>query len=162
MTSGDDGVFPRGIAVGQAGIAPDRQWRIRLASSNSPIDFVRVIPPSNFPPPLDPVTPPILPPAPTKEEAPVPVQGSVMPLAAGAAAVPAAATPEAIRAAQASSGRDLEAARAAKSVQRQKKGPKKQLMPMRRHRLYPSVCHHLRQRQGHPPREHALTWSALD
>jgi rod shape-determining protein MreC len=115
MTSGDDGVFPRGIAVGQAGIAPDRQWRVRLASSNSPVDFVRIVPPSNFPPPLDPVTPPILPSAPTKEEVSTPVQGGVMPLAAGAAAVPAAATPEAIRAAQASSSRDLEAARAAKA-----------------------------------------------
>jgi rod shape-determining protein MreC len=115
MTSGDDGVFPRGIAVGQAGIAPDRQWRVRLASSNSPIDFVRIVPPSNFPPPLDPVTPPILPPAPKKEEVPATVQGGVMPLAAGAAAVPAAATPEAIRAAQASSSRDLEAVQAAKA-----------------------------------------------
>ena len=115
MTSGDDGIFPRGIAVGQAGIAPDRQWRVRLASSNSPIDFVRVIPPSSFPPPLDPVTPPVLPPAFTTEAAPTPVQGSVLPLAVGAASVPAAATPEAIRAAQINSGRDAEAVRAAKA-----------------------------------------------
>ncbi|GIU67571.1 rod shape-determining protein MreC [Candidatus Phycosocius spiralis] len=106
MTSGDDGIFPRGIAVGQAGIAPDRQWRVRLASSNSPIDFVRVIPPSNFPPPLDPVTPPILPPSPREHGSTSSVQGAVLPLAVGAAAVPSAPTPEAIRAAQTGANRD--------------------------------------------------------
>jgi rod shape-determining protein MreC len=127
MTSGDDGVFPRGIAVGQAGIAPDRQWRVRLASSNSPIDFVRVIPPSSFPPPLEPVTPPVLPAAPTEEVPAVPVEGAVMPLAMGAAAVPAAATPDAIRAAQLSRSRELEAAQAAKAriAQKRKAAEKK-------------------------------------
>lgn len=113
MTSGDDGIFPRGIAVGQAGVAPDRQWRVRLASSASPIDFVRLVPPSNFPPPLDPVTAPSLAPPPTEGLATAPVQGGVLPLAADAAGVPTAATPEAIRAAQALRGSEIEAARAA-------------------------------------------------
>lgn len=113
MTSGDDGIFPRGIAVGQAGVAPDRQWRVRLASSASPIDFVRLVPPSNFPPPLDPVTAPSLAPPPTEGGATAPVQGGVLPLAADAAGVPTAATPEAIRAAQALRGSEIEAARAA-------------------------------------------------
>jgi rod shape-determining protein MreC len=103
MTSGDDGIFPRGIAVGQAGIAPDKQWRVRLASNAGPIDFVRVIPPSNFPPPLDPVTPPPLDAPPTGASVSVTIPGAtgnVMPLAPGAAPIPTAATPEAIRAAQ--------------------------------------------------------------
>ncbi|MFY7759700.1 rod shape-determining protein MreC [Aquidulcibacter sp.] len=113
MTSGDDGIFPRGIAVGQAGVAPDRQWRVRLASSASPIDFVRLVPPSNFPPPLDPVTAPSLAPPPTEGATTTPVQGGVLPLAADAAGIPTAATPEAIRAAQASRSSEVEAARAA-------------------------------------------------
>jgi rod shape-determining protein MreC len=100
MTSGDDGIFPRGIAVGQAGIAPDQQWRVRLSSSNGPIDFVRLVPPSNFPPPLDPVTPPPLTAPPTGASPLVSVLGGVLPLAPNAAPVPTAATPEAIRAAQ--------------------------------------------------------------
>jgi rod shape-determining protein MreC len=103
ITSGDDGIFPRGIAVGQAGIAPDKQWRLRLATNGVPIDFVRLVPPSNFPPPLDPVTAPPLDAPPVGaspsiiENAP---SGAVLPLAPGAAPIPTAATPEAIRAAQ--------------------------------------------------------------
>jgi rod shape-determining protein MreC len=100
MTSGDDGIFPRGIVVGQAGIAPDQQWRVRLASSNTPIDFVRLIPPSNFPPPMDPVTLPPLTAPPEGASPALSVLGGILPLAPGAAPVPTAATPEAIRAAQ--------------------------------------------------------------
>ncbi len=100
MTSGDDGIFPRGIAVGQAGIAPDKQWHVRLATNAGPIDFVRLIPPSNFPPPLEAVTPPSLIAPPEGASSSVSEIGAVLPLAPGAAAVPTAATPEAIRAAQ--------------------------------------------------------------
>ena len=100
MTSGDDGIFPRGIAVGQAGIAPDQLWHVRLASNASPIDFVRLIPPSNFPPPLEPLTPPPLTAVSVGEVPVASVTGGVLPLAPGAAPVPIAATPEAIRAAQ--------------------------------------------------------------
>jgi rod shape-determining protein MreC len=103
MTSGDDGIFPRGIAVGQAGIAPDKQWRLRLATNAVPIDFVRLVPPSNIPPPIDPVTPPSLD-APPVGASPALTAGgpagAVLPLAPGAAPIPTAATPEAIRAAQ--------------------------------------------------------------
>jgi rod shape-determining protein MreC len=115
MTSGDDGIFPRGIAVGQAGIAPDKLWHVRLASTGTPIDFVRLIPPSNFPPPLDPVTPPPLSAPPTGASPSVSVLGSVLPLAPGAAPVPTAATPEAIRAAQTDLAR--KAAQQAQDVQ---------------------------------------------
>jgi rod shape-determining protein MreC len=105
MTSGDDGIFPRGIAVGQAGIAPDKQWRIRLATTAGPIDFVRLVPPSNFPAPLDPVTPPPLDAPPVGASTSIvggalPPNGAVLPLAPGATPIPTAATPEAIRAAQ--------------------------------------------------------------
>lgn len=100
MTSGDDGIFPRGIVVGQAGIAPDQQWRVRLASASTPIDFVRLIPPSNFPPPIDPVTLPPLTAPPQGASGAISVLGGILPLAPGAAPVPTAATPEAIRAAQ--------------------------------------------------------------
>jgi rod shape-determining protein MreC len=100
LTSGDDGIFPRGIVVGQAGIAPDQQWRVRLASNSAPIDFVRVIPPSNFPPPLDPVTPPPLDAPPMAAVPSVASLGAILPLAPGAAAVPTSATPQAIAAAQ--------------------------------------------------------------
>ena len=105
VTSGDDGIFPRGITVGQAGIAPNKQWHVRLASNAGPIDFVRLLPPSNFPPPIDTVTPPqLLPPplSPPVSGAPPSAVGlgAVLPLAPGAAPVPVAATPEAIRAAQ--------------------------------------------------------------
>ncbi len=100
ITSGDDGIFPRGIAVGQAGIAPDKLWHVRPASNAAPIDFVRLITPSNFPPPLDPITPPPLTAPPTGASPSVSVLGGILPLAPGAAPVPTAATPEAIRAAQ--------------------------------------------------------------
>jgi rod shape-determining protein MreC len=103
MTSGDDGIFPRGIAVGQAGIAPDKQWRLRLATNAVPIDFVRLVPPSNIPPPIDPVTPPSLDAPPTGASPALITSGpagAVLPLAPGAAPIPTAATPEAIRAAQ--------------------------------------------------------------
>jgi rod shape-determining protein MreC len=105
MTSGDDGIYPRGIAVGQAGIAPDKQWRLRLATATGPIDFVRLVPPSNFSAPLDSVTPPPLDAPPTGASTGIvsgapPPSGAVLPLAPGAAPIPTAATPEAIRAAQ--------------------------------------------------------------
>jgi rod shape-determining protein MreC len=104
VTSGDDGIFPRGIAVGQSGIAPDKQWRVRLSSNTVPLDFVRLIPPSNFPKPQDDVTPPPLlsPPVGASTsitQAPA-MEGGVMPLAPGAAPIPSAPTPDAIREAQ--------------------------------------------------------------
>jgi rod shape-determining protein MreC len=44
ITSGDGGLFPRGIPVGNARRDPDGQWRVALAASQRPIDFVRLIP----------------------------------------------------------------------------------------------------------------------
>jgi rod shape-determining protein MreC len=43
LTSGDGGVFPRGLPVGVAAKGLDGQWRVRLASDTSGIDFVRIL-----------------------------------------------------------------------------------------------------------------------
>jgi rod shape-determining protein MreC len=109
MTSGDDGLFPRGIAVGTAGRGPDGKWRVRLASARGPVDFVRLVPPSDFPPPAPAVTPPAISPVDEPADPTAAAATGTLPLAPGAAAVPANATPEAIAAAQ----RQAEAAREA-------------------------------------------------
>ena len=58
ITSGDDGVVPRGIMVGFAGIAPDKKIRVRLNTNNDAIDFVKLIKPNNIPAPQMRVTNP--------------------------------------------------------------------------------------------------------
>ena len=44
VTSGDGGVFPRGIPVGEARATPAGEWRVALVASRRPIDFVRILP----------------------------------------------------------------------------------------------------------------------
>lgn len=44
VTSGDGGVFPRGLLVGFAHRGEDGVWRARLATSAHPIDYVRLMP----------------------------------------------------------------------------------------------------------------------
>jgi rod shape-determining protein MreC len=44
VTSGDGGLFPRGIPVGVARSSGGGQWRVALAASQRPIDFVRILP----------------------------------------------------------------------------------------------------------------------
>jgi rod shape-determining protein MreC len=44
ITSGDGGLYPRGISVGVARRERDGSWRVSLAASQQPIDFVRIIP----------------------------------------------------------------------------------------------------------------------
>lgn len=111
MTSGDDGLFPRGITVGQANIAPDKQWRVRPGVSAAPVDYVRLVPPSNISAPIDEITLPPLDAPPTGASGSIlssAPSGAVLPLAPGAAPVPTAATPEAIRAAQTDLARKAE------------------------------------------------------
>jgi rod shape-determining protein MreC len=43
-TSGDGGLYPRGLPVGVARSNGEGQWRVALAASRRPIDFVRLIP----------------------------------------------------------------------------------------------------------------------
>jgi rod shape-determining protein MreC len=43
LTSGDGGVFPRGLPVGVAAKGLDGQWRVRLYADLSAIDFVRIL-----------------------------------------------------------------------------------------------------------------------
>ena len=43
LTSGDGGVFPRGLPVGVAAKGLDGQWRVRLYADLTAIDFVRVL-----------------------------------------------------------------------------------------------------------------------
>jgi rod shape-determining protein MreC len=43
LTSGDGGVFPRGLPVGVAAKGLDGQWRVRLDADITAIDFVRVL-----------------------------------------------------------------------------------------------------------------------
>lgn len=44
ITSGDGGLYPRGIPVGVARRQGDGGWRVALAAAQQPIDFVRIIP----------------------------------------------------------------------------------------------------------------------
>jgi rod shape-determining protein MreC len=125
LTSGDDGLIPRGIAVGEAATGPDGRSRVRLATAREPLDFVRLVPPSNFPPPLEPAQlPPLAPPPTGAVDGVLPgaagvAAGGILPGAPGAAAVPAAATPEAIRAAQQQAARQAaEEARLAREALR--------------------------------------------
>lgn len=70
VTSGDDGVIPRGLAVGVADRRTPTEWRARLASDRAPVDFVRLVPPQRVLPPPPPIVAPVaVPPAPTPAEA---------------------------------------------------------------------------------------------
>lgn len=43
LTSGDGGIFPRGLPVGEADQGVDGVWRVRLYADRAPIDFVKVL-----------------------------------------------------------------------------------------------------------------------
>ena len=103
LTSGDGGVFPRGLPVGVAVKGLDGRWRVVLASDKAAVDFVRILLFEDFtqvadtrklqhtvaPPPTPGATtlPPPEPPAPAAAQAAAP--------ATGAAPAPAAlATPQ--------------------------------------------------------------------
>ncbi|MEJ0059457.1 MAG: rod shape-determining protein MreC [Terricaulis sp.] len=53
VTSGDGGLYPRGVAVGLARHGSDGVWRVTLATTRQPIDFVRLVPFVGAPRPED-------------------------------------------------------------------------------------------------------------
>lgn len=93
ITSGDGGLFPRGLPVGVARLGRDGAWRVALAASQQPIDFVRIIPYSGpetpeaapaaaAPPPIEGREPDIsrvLGPRPAAAETPRPVSSASAP-----------------------------------------------------------------------------------
>lgn len=57
ITSGDGGLYPRGIPVGVARRDNAGQWRVALAAAQEPIDFVRILPYIGFERPEDTAAP---------------------------------------------------------------------------------------------------------
>ncbi len=102
LTSGDDGIIPRGINIGTADIGPDGKWRVKLSNIGNPIDYVKIIAPNYIPTPKDKTN------GIEKDgiinfdasDARAVSSGAVLPLNDGAAQIPVNATPEAIAAAQ--------------------------------------------------------------
>ena len=104
LTSGDDGIIPRGVAVGQAAIGPDGKWRVKLAINSGAIDYVKLIAPNYIPSPSDKTNGYVIgqgmaPNANAPLNAPN-AGGAILPLDAGAAAIPSEQTPQAIAQAQ--------------------------------------------------------------
>lgn len=52
LTTGEGNAFPRGLRVGVA-VRQDTEWRARLALSEAPLDFVRILPSLSIPAPED-------------------------------------------------------------------------------------------------------------
>ncbi|MBN8649739.1 MAG: rod shape-determining protein MreC, partial [Caulobacterales bacterium] len=102
LTSGDDGIIPRGINVGTADIGPDGKWRVKLSVYGNPIDYVKLIAPNYIPPPKDKTNGII------KDgvisfdgaDARTDAAGAILPLDSGAAQIPVNSSPEAIAQAQ--------------------------------------------------------------
>ena len=106
LTSGDGGVFPRGLPVGVAVKGLDGRWRVALASDKAAVDYVRILLFDDFTQVLDskrlehaappPPTPgyTTLPPPPTLV-APAPGATPATPPAAGATPLVKGATPPA-------------------------------------------------------------------
>jgi rod shape-determining protein MreC len=103
MTSGDGGMFPRGLPVGTAVKGLDGVWRVRLYADQSSMDFVRVLQFRDFSqlvnltelnrldlPPAGPVTPSPTP-APQVRPAPPTTAATVAARPTATAAVPPAA-----------------------------------------------------------------------
>ncbi len=97
VTSGDDGIIPRGIAIGIADIGPDNKWRVKLNTNSAAIDYVKLISPNFVPTPGDRTNG-------LDFGAPLPATnqagGAILPLDAGSAPMPVAETPQAIAQAQ--------------------------------------------------------------
>ncbi len=96
LTSGDGGVFPRGLPVGSVVRGFDDEWRVALDSDEAPVDFVQILlftdfsqlaPPASLAPTALPTTATAPPPPPSSTlQAPRPTQST-------GAAKPAFASP---------------------------------------------------------------------
>lgn len=67
VTSGDGGVFPAGLLVGQVALGTDRRLRVVLAADYQRLEFLRVLRSHELEPITDPgslIAPPVLPPPP--------------------------------------------------------------------------------------------------
>lgn len=102
LTSGDGGVFPRGLPVGVAAKGLDGQWRVRLDADLTAIDFIRVLEFQDFTasvnetqleksalPPLPPGTVVQPPPSSSSPASSVPASSAPMPEAAKGKTKPA-------------------------------------------------------------------------
>lgn len=104
LTSGDGGVFPRGLPVGVAVKGLDGRWRVVLASDKAPVDLVRILLFEDFTQVADTrklqqtVTPPPTPGAstlpPPAPEAPAPAAPTPPPAAGRTSAAPATPAPK--------------------------------------------------------------------
>lgn len=98
LTSGDGGVFPRGLPVGVAVKGLDGRWRVVLASDKAAVDFVRILLFEDFTQVADTrklqhTTPPPPTPGATTLPPPAPVAPAATPGTAPATPAPAAAGP---------------------------------------------------------------------
>lgn len=102
LSSGDDGIIPRGITIGIADIAPDGKWRVKLSTSGNAVDYVKLIAPNYIPIPNDKTNGIEANGAISFDasDARATPYGAIMPLNDGAAQIPLNATPEAIAQAQ--------------------------------------------------------------
>jgi rod shape-determining protein MreC len=100
LTSGDGGMFPRGLPVGVAAKSLDGGWRVKLYSERGAVDYVRVLKFEDFSQLADPqaLTPPPLTALQTAAQPPAPVPAPVVaqsPAAPAAGAVGSGARPPA-------------------------------------------------------------------
>jgi rod shape-determining protein MreC len=105
LSSGDGGVFPRGLPVGEAVKGVDGVWRVKLYANRAPIDFVKVLLYKDFSqlpnadmllraPPVSDVLPPPAAPGPSSASASA---SAKPPAAATSSAAPAAAKPVSLK-----------------------------------------------------------------
>jgi rod shape-determining protein MreC len=97
LTSGDGGVFPRGLPVGVAVKGVDGGWRVKLDSDDAPVDFVRILLFRSFDQMIDQraLASATVPPLPKEDAAAIAAE--LLPPAPASAPASAAAKPQAVK-----------------------------------------------------------------